>query len=75
MDTASPELELIRALAEDLALEILASYAPEDFADADFTSVGKAAVFLAEHGSEPGPALEELIIKVQKAAGTALEQG
>ena len=75
MDTASPELELIRALAEDLALEILASYAPEDFADADFTSLGKAAVFLAEHGSAPGPALEELIIKVQKAAGTALEQG
>jgi hypothetical protein len=74
MDT-SPELELIRALAEDLALEILASYAPEDFADADFTSLGKAAVFLAEHGSAPGPALEELIIKVQKAAGTALEQG
>ena len=28
MDTASPELELIRALAEDLALEILASYVP-----------------------------------------------
>ena len=42
MDTTSPELELIRALAEDLALEILASYAPEDFADADFTSLGKA---------------------------------
>jgi len=75
MDTASPELELIRALAEDLALEILASYVPEDFADADFTSLGKAAVFLAEHGSAPGPALEELIIKVQNAAGTALEQG
>ena len=33
----SPEVELIRALSEDLALEILASYAPEDFADADFT--------------------------------------
>ena len=75
MDTTSPELELIRALAEDLALEILASYAPEDFADADFTSLGKAAVFLAEHGSALGPALEELIIKVQKAAATALEQG
>src|SRR3954469_8198088 len=39
----SPEVELIRALSEDLALEILASYAPEDFADADFTSLGKAA--------------------------------
>ena len=75
MGTTSPELELIRALAEDLALEILASYAPEDFADADFTSLGKAAVFLAEYGSAPGPALEELIIKVQKAPGTALEQG
>jgi hypothetical protein len=30
---------------------------------------------LAEHGSAPGPALQELIIKVKKAAGTALEQG
>ena len=33
------EADLIRALAEDLALEILASYTPEDFADADFTSL------------------------------------
>ena len=49
-----PEVELIRALSEDLALEILASYAPEDFADADFTSLGKAAVYLADHGSAPG---------------------
>src|SRR5215218_2403166 len=63
----SPEVELIRALSEDLALEILASYAPEDFADADFTSLGKAAVYLADHGSAPGPALEELITKVQNA--------
>ena len=62
-----PEVELIRALSEDLALEILASYAPEDFADADFTSLGKAAVYLADHGSAPGPALEELITKVQNA--------
>src|SRR4051794_41441455 len=66
----SPEVELIRALAEDLALEILASYSPEDFADADFTSLGKAAVYLADHGSAPGPALEELITKVQREAGT-----
>ena len=65
----SPEVELIRGLAEDLALEILASYAPEDFMDADFTSLGKAAVYLSEHGSAPGPALEELITKMQKAAG------
>ena len=34
------EADLIRALAEDLALEILASYTPEDFADSDFTSLG-----------------------------------
>ena len=34
------EAELIRALSEDLALEIPASYMPEDFADADFTSLG-----------------------------------
>ena len=66
----SPEVELIRALSEDLALEILASYAPEDFADADFTSLGKAAVYLSDHGSASGPALEELITKVQNAART-----
>src|SRR5215204_2234593 len=66
----SPEVELIRALSEDLALEILASYAPDDFADADFTSLEKAAVYLTDQGSAPGPALEELITKVQKAAGT-----
>ena len=65
-----PEVELIRALSEDLALEILASYAPEDFADADFTSLGKAAVYLADHGSAPGSALEELITKFQNTAGT-----
>ena len=63
----SPEAELIRALAEDLALEILASYSAEDFADADFTTLDKAAVYLADHGSAPGPALEELIAKVQRA--------
>jgi hypothetical protein len=64
------EADLIRALAEDLALEILASYTPEDFADADFTSLGEAAVYLAQHDPGPGPVLEELIAKVQKAAGT-----
>ena len=64
------EADLIRALAEDLALEILASYTPEDFADADFTSLGEAAVYLAQHEPGPGPVLEELIAKVQKAAGT-----
>ena len=64
------EADLVRALAEDLALEILASYEPEDFADADFTSLGAAAVYLTQHEQGPGPALQELIAKVQKAAGT-----
>ena len=66
----TPEAELIRSLAEDLALEILASYTPEDFASADFSSLGKAAVYLADHEDGPGPALRELIAKFQKAAGT-----
>ena len=66
----TPEAELIRALAEDLALEILASYTPEDFEAANFTSLGKAAIYLADHEDGPGPALQELIAKVQKAAGT-----
>jgi hypothetical protein len=66
----TPEAELIRALAEDLALEILASYTPEDFQNADFSSLGKAAVYLADYEDGPGPALQELIAKVQKAAGT-----
>jgi hypothetical protein len=66
----TPEAELIRALAEDLALEVLASYSPEDFEAADFTSVGKAAVYFADHEDGPGPALQELIAKAQKAAGT-----
>jgi hypothetical protein len=64
------EADLIRALAEDLALEILASYTPDDFTDADFTSSGEAAVYLAQHEPGPGPVLQELIVKVQKAAGT-----
>jgi hypothetical protein len=66
----TPEVELIRALAEDLALEILASYTPDDFRDADFSSLGKAAVYLADHNEELGPSLQELIKRVQKAAGT-----
>jgi hypothetical protein len=65
-----PEVALIRALAEDLALEILASYTPEDFADADFTSLGKAAAYLADKGATLGPAFQKLIDKVQRAAGT-----
>jgi hypothetical protein len=69
------EAELIRALAEDLSLEILTSYTAEDFADADFTSLGNAAVYLEEHGSGPGPSLEELIAKVQRSAGTARGEG
>jgi hypothetical protein len=69
------ELELIRALAEDLALEILASYtAPDSFKDADFSSLGKAAVYLEEHGDGPGPALQELIVKIQRAAGSSAEE-
>jgi hypothetical protein len=68
------EAELIRALAEDLALEILTSYtSPEDFEDADFSSLGKAAVYLEEHGDGPGPALQELIAKIQSAAGSSAE--
>ena len=66
----TPEVELIRALAEDLAMEILASYVPDDFNDADFTSLGRAAVYLTEQGEEPGPALQELIAKVQRTGGT-----
>jgi len=66
----TPEAELIRALAEDLALEILASYTPEDFETADLSSLGRAAVYLADHEDGPGPALQELIAKIQKAAGT-----
>lgn len=67
------EAELIRALAEDLALEILASYtSANDFEDADFSSLGKAAVYLEEHGDGPGPALQELIAKVQ-SAGSGVE--
>ena len=70
MTEPKSEAELIRALAEDLALEILASYKAEDFSDADFSSLGAAAVYLAEHEPGLGPALQELIAKVQKAAGT-----
>jgi hypothetical protein len=33
------EAELIRALAEDLALEILTSYTEEDFEGSDLTSL------------------------------------
>jgi hypothetical protein len=69
------EAELIRALAEDLALEILTSYtSADDFEDVDFSSLGKAAVYLEEHGEGPGPALQELIAKVQSAAGSPAEE-
>ena len=60
----SREVELIRALAEDLAIEILASYTDEDFADADLTSLGSAAVFLSEHDAL-GPSFQQLIIKLE----------
>ena len=69
----SAETKLIRALAEDLAVEILASYAPEDFKGADFTSLGQAFIYLRERGEEPGPALEELVRKVQSFAGSQAE--
>ena len=64
------EADLIRALAEDLALEILTSYTAQDFEDADFSSLGNAAVYLQEHGTGPGPALQQLIAKDQNAAET-----
>ena len=41
----TPEMELIRALAEDLAVEVSASYGPDDFEAADFSSLGRAAVY------------------------------
>ena len=66
----SAETKLIRALAEDLALEVLASYSPEDFKTADFTSLGQAFVHLREHGEEPGPVFDELTKKVQSFAGS-----
>jgi hypothetical protein len=66
----SPEAELIRALAEDFALEVLASYGPDDFADADFSSLGQAVLYLRDHDASPGPALEELIRKVQSFSGS-----
>jgi len=67
----TPEAELIRALAEDLAVEILTSYTEEDFEDADLTSLGNAALYLQEHGTGLGPALQRLIAKVQSAAGSS----
>lgn len=67
----SAETKLIRALAEDLAVEVLASYAPEDFKGADFTSLGQAFVYLRENGEEPGPAFEELTRRVQSFAGSS----
>ena len=64
------EIELIRALAEDLALEILASYKPEDFEEADFSNLGQAFAYLTERGEVPGPALKQLMAKVQELAHT-----
>ena len=70
----SLEAKLIRALAEDLAVEVLASYTPEDFEAADFTSLGEAFVYLREHDEGPGPALEELVRKVQRFAGSEADR-
>jgi hypothetical protein len=69
------EAELIRALAEDLAVEILTSYTADDFQDADFTSLGDAAVYLEQYGSGLGPALQQLIAKVQRPAGREQSTG
>ena len=60
----SREVELIRALAEDLAIEILASYTDDDFADADLSSLGSAAVYLSEYDAL-GPSFQQLIIKLE----------
>jgi hypothetical protein len=60
------EADLIRALAEDLALEILASYTPDDFADADFTSLGEAAAGADRQGSESG---RDIMLRRPQAAG------
>jgi len=68
---AEPEVELIRALADDLALEILAFYKPEDFEEADFSNLGRALAYLTEHGEAPGPALQRLMDKVEELTGTA----
>jgi len=67
---AELEVELIRALAEDLALEILAAYKPEDFEEADFSSLGQVLAYLTERGEAPGPALNQLMAKVQELAPT-----
>jgi len=69
-ETRGPGLTPLFPSSEDLALEILTSYTPEDFEQADFTSLGEAAVYLTQHSSGPGPALLDLIAKIQKAAGT-----
>ena len=50
-----PEVELIRALSEDLALEILASYAPEDFADAASLASGRQRYTCPTTARHPGP--------------------
>jgi hypothetical protein len=46
-------------LAEDLAIEILASYSDEDFADADLSRIGSAAVYLSEYDAL-GPSFQQL---------------
>jgi hypothetical protein len=58
------EVQLIRALAEDLSIEILASYADEDFAEADLLTLGSAAVYLSEHDAV-GPSFQELLVKLE----------
>jgi hypothetical protein len=70
--TAEPksEADLIRALAEDLALEILASYTARTLKMPTSPAWGEAAAYLIQHAQGPGPALEKLTAKVQKAACT-----
>jgi len=68
------EAELIGALAEDLALEMLASSpSEEEFHDVDFTSRSQAAAYREEQADGVGPALQKLIARVQSAAGTSAE--
>ncbi len=67
----SAETKLIRALARTSRLRFWPLKSPEDFKGADFTSLGQAAIYLSEHGEEPGPAFEELTKKVQSFAGSS----
>jgi hypothetical protein len=51
---AGEDHRLVRTLAEDPALEILASYTPDGFQSAGFSGLGEAVVHLADHEDGPG---------------------